>query len=163
MFAAINWEIVILALIAGFPAMIAAIVNLIITLRGQTQLKAVVVEEGTKTAAVAQEVKQKAELTALEVKTTLQDASHRRDLVAQEQSHKLDALSTTLDVTKSYVNGNMDKLIQANADVMLKVTDLVKSQPPPTIQPAQPQEVRITSDSEITLVDPVVKTEKGTS
>ena len=152
MIAQTNWENVIIALIAGIPAMLAAITTLIITLRGQSQIKQTVVEEGKKTALVAQSVREKTEQTANEVKATLQEATFKRELVAQDQANKLDNLIKTTDTVKTTVNGHLTEILKTSTDALTKAVELNTKSPQQAI-PMLPQEVKISSDSEISIKD----------
>lgn len=155
----IDWTQILLALIAGLPSVIAALATLLVTLRGQTQIKDAVKvanldcakdvkdavkEEGLKTALLAQSVKEKTELSAQEVKATLQEAVHKREMVAQEQGLKLDNLIKTTDTVKTLVNGNLTEILKTSTEALIKATE--------NKQHPLPQEIKLTADSEISVV-----------
>ena len=148
MIAQTNWENVIVALIAGVPAMLAALTTLILTLRGQTQIKRVVKQEGIKTALVAQAFKETTELATQEVKTTLQEAVHKREMLGQEQNAKLDNLIKTTDTVKTLVNGNLTEILKTSTQALIKATEIKQNTPNIPL----PQEIKLSADSEITVV-----------
>ena len=148
MIAQTNWENVIVALIAGIPAMLAALTTLILTLRGQGQIKRVVKQEGLKNALVAQEVKETTAIAAAEVKTTLQEAVHKREMLGQEQNAKLDNLIKTTDTVKTLVNGNLTEILRTSTEALIKATEIKQTTPTLPL----PQEIKLSADSEITVV-----------
>jgi len=148
----IDYTQIILALIAGIPAMLAALATLLVTLRGNRSLQQAVVVENAKCATDVKEiVKTEANKTASvaqEVKATLIDINHQRELKSQENTQKLDRLVETTNAVKTLVNGNLTNILQTSTDALVKAVELSKQSTQPQLLP---QEVKITSDSEIKI------------
>lgn len=154
----IDWTQIILALIAGIPAMIAALATFLVTLKGTQQIRQTVIAANAK---CATEVKNtvvaesaKTATVAQEVKNTLITSNHQKELKAQETAHKLDYIVQTTEQTKTLVNGNMTSLLQTSAEALTKVVDIAAALPAMKLPQESPtvQKVEITGNSEIKMV-----------
>ena len=159
----IDYTQIILALIAGIPAMLAALATLLVTLRGNKSIKESVINENAKCSTDVKEiVKQEAIKTAAvaqDVKDTLVDENHKRELRSQENAIKLNELVKTTDKIKADVNGNLTNLLQTSTDALVKAVELSSKNAQqavpmlPQTVPRLPQEIKISADSEIRVVE----------
>lgn len=152
----IDYTQIILALIAGVPAMLAALATLIVTLRGNKSLRQSVVNENVKCANDVKEIVKteaiKTAAAAQEVKDTLVDVNHQRELRSQENTLKLNELVKTTDKIKADVNGNLTNILQTSTEALVKAVELSSKNPQQAI-PMLPQEIKISADSEIRVVE----------
>lgn len=99
---------IILALIAGFPAAVAALGVLYVTLTTQRVVK----EESAKQTLVANEVK-----------STLEDTTHRTDASRQETKEKIAELSKVVDSTHVLINSNFQGVLEERTKALRDIYD----------------------------------------
>lgn len=152
----IDYTQIILALIAGVPAVLAALATLIVTLRGNKSLKQSVVNENVKCANDLKEIVKteaiKTAASAQEVKDTLIGVNHQRELRSQENMIKLNELVKTTNAVKTLVNGNLTNILQTSTDALVKAVELSNNNPQQAV-PILPQEIKISAASEIRVVE----------
>lgn len=118
---------IILAFMAGLPAMIAAIVTLIITLRENRKTRVMVEDESTKATIIANDVKvalvESAKVSA-DVKVALADSEQIVKTSNADLNSKLDDIVHTGNVTHALVNSNLGIVLHEKADGLKRIAKL---------------------------------------